>query len=291
MIINKTSYKNIDGILLKNEYIEVIVLPTEGSKIASIKNNKGFEYLYQNPSLDYKKLSLLDDYALRECSGYDDLFPTIDPDIYNGIKYPDHGEVARLSFNYEIKNDKLFLYTKSLLFNYTYKKAISLMNNKIVIEYEIINNDNKKLYCLWAMHCLLNSSNETNIRIENKTPLYLMFDKENEKGNPGDYIDCNGTINIDRSMKNCYKYYYQNKNGRIIYNYDKNNSLSFCFDKDILKETGIWINNGSFNDFYCVGIEPATIGYDSLSNAKKHSEEFYIEPNGKLSFRIEIELN
>ena len=118
MIINKTSYKDIDGILLKNEYIEVIVLPSEGAKIASIKNIKGFEFLYQNPSLDYKKLSFKDDYAIRECSGFDDLFPTIDPDIYKGKKYPDHGEAARLSFEYEINSDKLFLYTKSILFNY-----------------------------------------------------------------------------------------------------------------------------------------------------------------------------
>ncbi len=298
IIIKETYYKDVKAIKISNDLIEAIILPSEGAKIAYIKNKDGFKYLYQNPGINYKRMGLYDDFAAKECSGFDDMFPTIDEDYISigatkGKKYIDHGEVSRLSFDYKIDNDKIILNADSKLYNYSYQKTITIKENRLIIDYEITNNNDDRLYCLWAMHCLLNSSNNSYIKTNNTSPFYLMFDGINELGNKGDFIDNKGIVKIhsDIDKKNCYKLYYKNEVGCIDYYYDNNNTISFIFDSNILKETGLWINNGLFNNFYCVGIEPATVGYDSLSNAKKFNQESFIEGNNTLSFKIEIEIN
>ena len=103
MIITKSNYKNVFALKLETEYYTALVLPNEGGKIASFfDKRKGKEYLLQNPSKRYLHVGLTDEFEKGECSGFDDMFPTIDPVTVGGKEYPDHGEVCRVPFSYEI---------------------------------------------------------------------------------------------------------------------------------------------------------------------------------------------
>ena len=91
------------------------------------------------------------------------MFPTIDPvTVKDGSRkgsfYNDHGEVCRLSFDYEIKDNALFLTTTSKNLNYTFEKVITESDGDLIINYTIKNLSSDSFRCLWAGHCLVDIS-------------------------------------------------------------------------------------------------------------------------------------
>lgn len=163
MQIRKSKYKNIFAIDINTDKYVLKVLPSEGGKIASFITKKdAFEFLIQNPCKTYKKLYANGDFVMSECSGFDDMFPTIDAvgfvdDSGRKLHYLDHGEVCRGNFEYFILSDTLKMRYVSKKFNYEYIKIIREdENGRIEIKYEIINRSEVSLDVLWAGHCLVN---------------------------------------------------------------------------------------------------------------------------------------
>ena len=110
MRIVESKYKNVFALQVETDSYTALVLPSEGGKLASFIDKKtGKEYLLQNPSKEYLHIGKSDNFEQGECSGFDDMFPTIDPVCVNGKEYPDHGEVCRVSFSYSIEGEKLVL--------------------------------------------------------------------------------------------------------------------------------------------------------------------------------------
>lgn len=87
MKINKSFYKDIPSTVLENESLKVQILPEIGAKISSIYSKKhDYEFLVQAPGKKYRKQNYEGTYVLGECSGFDDMFPTIDRCYYG--EYP-----------------------------------------------------------------------------------------------------------------------------------------------------------------------------------------------------------
>ena len=69
--------------------------------MASLKANDGYEFLAQAEGDEYEVFEYNVNYVDSECSGFDDMFPTINPytpaNRENKCKaYPDHGEIFRI---------------------------------------------------------------------------------------------------------------------------------------------------------------------------------------------------
>ena len=158
MKILLTNYKDVFAAELRADKFTALVLPTEGGKIVSYKDCEGEEFLIQNPSPFYNHIGLFDSYVEGECSGFDEMFPTIDELEFisseKKILYPDHGEVCRVPFNYEIINDALVMTFVSVM-GYTYTKTLTEVSGKLFVTCEIKNFTNKDLDALWAGHCLI----------------------------------------------------------------------------------------------------------------------------------------
>ena len=296
-MIKETLYKNVKAIKIYNEFIEATILPKDGGKIASLFSCRNKEYLYQNPSTKYLRLSYDGIFAKAECSGFDDMFPTIDEDFVKlnnmDTKYPEHGEICRLSFDYKIKKDALILSAFSSKFGYRYTKKIFIQNNSIIIDYEIENNNDYDFPCLFGLHLLASSTNKGIIETGCNNECYLMFDNKNQFGNNDSFINqTKELLQTSTSIINCYKIYYLDSNNNYVrYKYGYEKELLLEYDPNIFKNLGLWINNGFFNNMYCVGIEPCTIAFDNISNAKKHQQQFVLKPKEKLNTSIKITLS
>ncbi|MEQ8925870.1 MAG: DUF5107 domain-containing protein, partial [Fulvivirga sp.] len=78
-MITPSKYKDKDSLVLENKMIRAEVLPNPGGKVASFINKEtGYEYMLQRPNKNYKDQSFGGSYIDGECSGFDDMFPTID---------------------------------------------------------------------------------------------------------------------------------------------------------------------------------------------------------------------
>lgn len=295
MKISQSQYKNIFAIRLETEKYVALVLPSEGGKIVSFQDKKrGKEYLLQNSSTEYLHVGLTDDFEKGECSGFDDMFPTIDPVQIDGKYYPDHGEVCRVPFSYEIKDDKLILSYKSLAIGYLYQKVLEEgEHGELCIAYQITNVSDFPLSSLWAGHCL--------IQIEQGGNIVVPF-------NEGDIIDCvyDSQRRLDTwerlqlkkeyittlwtEKKRAIKWYFPEKcqYGFMGYQYPQGDVFMMEFDKNKLPYIGIWIDYGMVNGNVCVGLEPCTLGYDTVINAAQHHQTDVIEPKGIKTFKIKL---
>ncbi len=301
MIIRESSYKDLFAIELETEKYIAKVIPSEGAKLASFKAKKtGREYLLQNQGEKYNTLGLEKDYEKSECSGFDDMFPTIDKITIAGadgkdIFHPDHGEVCRLPFNYKVLDGKLLLFCRSNKLGYEYEKTLSEgADGRITIDYKITNVNNVDMLATWTAHCLINAEigGELILPYDEGQDVDIMADY-NKKLPVGERIafkkELMSTV-CKAGLLEMRKYYFPTKpeNGRISYRYTQGEEFVMEFDEDKLPIVGIWINYGVLNGYYCIGIEPSTSGYDTVIGAKKKGIDCTLKPNQPLEFSINL---
>lgn len=290
MKIFAVKYKGIDGIQVEAKKIKAIFLPSEGGKMASFRTLDGKEYLLQNPSEKFL-LGTDGDFVKTECAGFDDMFPTIDPDG----AYPDHGEICRSAFRSEIFSDRLVLSAQSKKFPYTYKKTITEgQDGEIEINYEILNTSDKPMPALWAAHCLVDSSSggEILLPFKERAPVDLLFDvydKFKRKTIRTELTEEMTKLPKIKERTDCYKLYFPQESTSFHVGFHPTDRLPLVMTVKGLTQIGIWVNEGYFNGVRCVGLEPCSVGYDSVSNAAKYGKIGEIPP--KIPFRFELSLN
>lgn len=288
-MISQTRYKDRPALCVRGARLTATFLPEDGGKLASLRS-ESYEYLQQRAGEQYRRLYPDSDYVGAECSGFDDMFPTIDPYTpqdgpFCGVTYPDHGEVCRYSAQWRIKENTLQFLFDSKRFPIRFSKTISVgEKGGIAVEYDIKNKGNAAFPCLWAGHLMLNASPDARIvtPFSPEAPIRTMFGKQ---------------LSRDRTLPQrpdgeSYKFYYTNPlpEGFCGYRYADGKTLVLRFPKETVKYLGIWINNGSFEEMYNVALEPCTAPYDRPDAAEQSNCACEIAPNSSLHFCLTLDL-
>ena len=301
MIIQETLYKDVPAFALTTATMRAVAVPVQGGKIVSLQSRKSSkEYLLQNPSKQFLRMGISDDFEARECAGFDDMFPTIDPVrvcTNDGVwlDYPDHGEVCRLPFAPHTGRVSLTFRTQSSALGYTYEKTFTEdADGGLRITYRIQNVAPRDLDALWAAHFLLN--------IEKGGKLLLPF----EEGEPTDVVaDRSGKIAVGTRVPLCQallpgewqtdnptsrKLYFPRRvpEGFVGYRAPDGEELLLEFDQIQLPYLGLWINLGDLHGDYCVGLEPASVGYDTVKNAEAYGQKDVLVRGGCKEFFIKL---
>ncbi len=308
-MIFETEFKNCKAVQLENENLRVVVLPYLGGKIASLyKKDKDFELVYQNKEEVYRKAKVYDNFAEFDASGLDDAFPSIDEGIVkfknNEILYPDHGEIWTGTFDFNIVGDTVELYFTSTILSYDYKKIISLNENLLEINYEIVNTGKENLPCIWAAHYLVNCHEDMELILPKSTDSVMNVCKSKYLGEIGDLHsypitkDCYGNeYRLDKIFPhnaNKYEKYYicnpisEGKCG--IYYPHKDVAYLLHFDKEKLPYIGFWVTEGGFRGDYNCALEPSNGFYDSIDRARLEGKLHELRVGENLNFTIGIEL-
>ena len=300
MKIAKSKYKNVKAIRLETQKYVILVLPTNGGKIASFKNKQTKkEYLLQNPSKKYLCLGKKDGFEKKDCSGFDDMFPTIDEDLQlNGLgkplKYLDHGEICRSRFKSFIEKDKLVLKFVSKNIGYEYKKTfLEEPNGSLRIEYEITNASKTSLNVLWAGHCLLPIEKGSKLipPFSFGEDLDVVYSSSKEYVEPyKTQYDANVFFFNDFKKNESVKYYFTNKckTNKFVYAYSNKDRFVLEFDSKTLSYVGVWVDFGVVNGSKCIGLEPCSAGYDTVKNASLHGHKTLLKNGEKLTFYLSL---
>lgn len=293
-MIYQTKYKDREAIAVETACLTLLILPQDGAKLASLKRKADEkELLVTKPGGNYNVLSYDGSYVESECSGFDDMFPTVDPEMVGGISYPDHGECCRLPYMATIAKDLLLLRAESKLFSATYEKRIYVDGvDTIHLDYRIENRTKSPLPFLWAGHIML--AGEDGMRVltpfTESTPIEMMF---------VDPITASAdALPYDKLMKHepgsgaAYKFYYLSpmSTGEFGVSYPDGWKLLFTVDPKKLPYLGLWLNNGKFQGEYSITPEPCTIPFDSTGRAAARGLRSEIPANTVFSFDIQIQL-
>lgn len=298
MKITQSKYKNVFALRLETEKYVALVLPSEGGKIASFQDKaNGKEYLLQNTSPTYLHIGMTDDFEKGECSGFDDMFPTIDAVTVDGNDYPDHGEVCRVPFSYQIHGETLLLYYRSQTLGYDYKKRFAEdENGKLRVFYEIENLTEHDLDVLWAGHCLvpIEKGGCVLVPFEEGIPVDIVYDSRNQiqkdkrVAYQSEYLR---TDWADGTLKAQKLYFFQKcAKGYVGYQYPQGDTFVLEFDEKQLPYLGIWLDYGTVNGNFCVGLEPCTVGYDTVVNAEKYGQKRIIRASEVIKLHIALSI-
>lgn len=282
-MIKNTFYKDRPAVEISCDEFSAVVLPLDGAKMASFKTKNGEELLAQATEDKYKRLSLETDYEKSECSAFDDMFPTIDPCVINGLKYLDHGEVCRREHNMEISDNAVTFSCNLPTLNIFYKKTTYAKNGALYVKYTIQNNNDFDFPYVWAGHIMFKGEKGayavSNFPIDAKKTFL--------SGNP----DKNAPHILPDIGNKHYKYYYNQslsplKCGMV---YPKSQTeVTVEFDNDTVKYLGFWVNPGDLNGMYNLAVEPCTALFDDPINAEKANAASYIKAHSKAEFTLKM---
>ena len=285
-MIFETNYKNRPAVAISNDILAAVFLPFDGAKMASLKTADGIEMLEQAKGKEYKRLFIDTDYAAAECSGFDDMFPTIDPCVIGNFEYPDHGEACRIEHKYAVAENSISFEAQIKSVNAEIHKKIYTFGDVLNIDYVIKNRNPFDLPYIWAGHMMF--SGEKGAYVTENFPegiqKTVMFGKAPEEMNIlGEYSPAGES----------YKYYYNDENNAlecgIVYPEWKK-QLMLSFDGKAVKYLGIWMNSGSFKKMYNIALEPCTAPFDSPVNALRDGKSSVIPPKGSVSFTVKLKI-
>ena len=295
MICNGT-YKDRPAVIAECGCLTAVFLPEDGGKMASLRvRNSGKELLAVKNNPSYKVLSYDGIYIDSECSGFDDMFPTVDPytpveGSLAGIPYPDHGECCRLPYTTEIAEDRVTLKTVSACFPITYEKTvIPTEDGGMDIVYTVRNNSDSPFPYLWAGHIMLQG--EDGIRVftpfAEDTPTEIMFATT---GADRETLPKDRLMGYEPGVGAAYKFYYlaPMQEGRFGLVYPAGSRLTFTLDEQKLPYLGLWFNNGEFQDLYSITPEPCTVPFDAPDRAAKRGLTSIIPPKDIFTFTLHI---
>lgn len=283
-MIQKTTYKDRPAYQVTGERLTAVFLPEDGGKMASLKNGDR-ELLAQAPGEHYLRLLPDGEYVPSECSGFDDMFPTIDPyapsnGMYRGKTYPDHGEVCRYPMDVKVHPESLEFLFDSKLFAIRYGKRISCAEDGIAIEYTIENKGEEAFPYIWAAHCMLQAYPDAEILFPYgaDAPIRTMFGKQLSRTQTEPCSDDGES----------YKYYFTERiaEGWCGYRYGDGKTLMLQYSPEVIRYLGVWINNGSFKRMYNIALEPCTAPYDKPDSAMESGYCSILQPGEVLQFRL-----
>jgi len=307
--IKKTYYKDIEALSIESSSLKAMFTADPGGKMVSLYNkNKKREYLVQRSGNQFKQQPYDGIYVNGECSGFDDMFPTIDECFYErypwkGIRVPDHGEVWSLKWHYRIDNQSIIMSVHGIRLPYLLEKEVLFIkDNTIRIKYRLKNLSPFEMDFLWAAHIMLNIEPDDKILLPDKVEsVNTILSKSGRMGNYGDtvkwpeFISKDGKIHradIVRGYEtdDMEKYYIK---GKLTEGYCgiKNNDgsiLGIGFPVDKVPYLGILLNEGAWEGIHNIFIEPCSATFDRIDMSRLRGESSKIGSNTEYRWHLDF---
>jgi hypothetical protein len=286
-------YKDQDAVTIESDSLQAQFLPSIGAKMCSLVYKRlGLELLVQRPGSEYLLQPYAGNYVAGECSGFDDMFPTIDECHYEaypwkGTPLPDHGEVWSIPWDHQVADEAIHFSVHGVRFPYHLEKWVRCgADDKLSIQYRLTNLSAFDFSFMWAAHTMfyLEEGCELALPPAVKTVVSTL----SYSGDLGRYGDefpwpsfaINGRrrdlrILRPRSAKDAEKYYIKGKmpEGWCALRYPRRGfTLAISFPADKVPYLAILPNEGGWQDLYNIFIEPCTASFDRIDVARLRNE-------------------
>lgn len=308
-MISEGRYKNQKAIIVENENLSMSFLPDTGANLASVVlKEENFEFMVQRPEREYRRVEFGGDYVEAECSGMDDMFPTIDRCYYerfpwSGTELADHGEVWNLAADVNVKGDDRVDFTfHGVRLPYVFHKNVSIIEkNTVRIDYSAENNTDFEMDFLWAGHTMLQAEPGTRVIVpEDCICAQAVFTDSGRIGAYGEefdypvYREKDGSLRdmsvMGERQKDSEKYYLKYPLTEGMCGIERTNGRSFTyrFPADRVPYLGLLQNFGGFREMYNMFLEPCTSPFDRPDVARLMKKNCVIPPRSAYDWYLEI---
>ncbi len=289
-----SQYKDQPAVTIETEQVTAQFLPHIGAKLCSlVYRPAGRELLVQRPGAAYRVAPYDGDYVGQgECSGLDDMFPTIDRCYYAGYPWqgtpvPDHGEVWSLPWSHRVEDDgRLYFGVHGVRFPYRLEKWASFGGEaSLRLDYRLTNLAPFDLDCLWAAHPMFNLEEGAELILpQGVERAVTIFCYSGSLGGYGHEFTWPCTTDREgqprdlrrmrpKAARDAYKYFVKDPmpEGWCALTYPASNfTLALGFPLAQVPYLGILPNEGGWQDLYNIFLEPATAPYDRPDVARLH---------------------
>lgn len=303
-------YKDQPAITVESETMMAQFLPGMGAKLASlVYKPRALELMVQAPGEQYLLQPFDGDYGAGECSGFDDMFPTIDLCYYDrapwhGTKMADHGEVWSLPWQHRVEGEKLHLAVHGVRFPYRLEKEICFPQDSVLrLDYRLTNLSPFAFDFVWAAHMMINIEEGTELVLpEGVESIAGTFSLSGNFGAYGDEFRWPvGTLPdgsqkdfrrlLPASARAAYKYYAKDRLPAGWCGLDFHRSgfaLGLSFPVERVPYLGVLPNEGGWRDYYNIFLEPCTASFDRPDAARYRGQASTVEGHGVYEWHLEI---
>ena len=269
--------------VLRNEAIELALVPALGAKVISLRNLvTGYEWMWHPPAgmrLFHNRPG--DDFGASTLIGWDECIPTIAPCIWKGRVLPDHGEAWTVPWNLDPEAfDRGVLKTSlSLAVSpFRFERCIELRGNEIYLNYQLENLSNEPEEFLWAIHPLLPASDGIRLQLTHETRNVLTGEE---------WVTA---LNFGAGKPACVKIFAGPlREGRAgVLDTIARDHLRFEWDTSSNQTLGLWLSRGGWNGCHHLALEPCNGAPDSLAEAAQAGRCGIIPPKEKQSWKIKL---
>lgn len=309
--IYPSQYKDQNAISIESSLILAQFLPGIGAKLSSlVYKPRNLELLVHRPDPKYRIAPYDGDYVAQgECSGLDDMFPSIDRCYYErfpwqGTLIPDHGEVWSLPWECRIESDRLHFSVHGVRFPYQLEKWVSLRDEGALhIDYRVTNLSGFDFDFLWAAHPMFVLEEGAQVRLPGGVHhIVTAFSATGSMGKYGEVLDWpdatlpgGQTLDLSRmrpaSVRQASKYYIKGKlpEGWCTLTYPKSMlDLTLSFPVESVPYLSLLPNEGGWQDLYMIFIEPATASFDRIDAARLRGEYSTVKAHSTYAWYLEL---
>lgn len=304
-----SQYKDQAAVTVESDVITAQFLPSIGAKMASLLYKPlGRELLVQRPNQTYLLQPFDGDYVAGECSGFDDMFPTIDACYYDrypwaGTRMADHGEVWSLPWEHAVQGDRLYFSVYGVRFPYWLEKWVSFAAEAVLrIDYRLTNLSPFDFDFLWAAHTMVNLEDEVELALPDGVQSVvntLSFSGAATYGDELTWPVCtlrDGTrrdlrILRPKSARDAEKYFIKGRlpEGWCGLKYHRSNfSLVLSFPVDRVPYLGVLPNEGGWQDLYNIFLEPGTAAFDRPDVARCRNQVATLKGRATYEWHLNI---
>ncbi len=311
MKIYPSRYKDQPAVTLESEVVRAQFLPHIGSKMCSlIYKPRNVELMVQTPGDQYRMQPYDGVYEAGECSGFDEMFPTIDTCFFEhypwqGSKIPDHGEVWSLPWEHRVEDQTLYFGVHGVRFPYKLEKWVSMTDDSIIrIDYLLTNLSDFDFAFLWSAHTMINLEEGVELVLPPEARRIVSIFQLNGIGEYGEeqdwpiFSDGQGK-QIDRarlqpqSTRRAEKYYIKGKlsSGWCALKYHRSQfGLALSFPAATVPYLAVLSNEGGWRDIYNIFLEPATATFDRPDVARLHQQASILKARSTYRWHLNVSL-
>jgi galactose mutarotase-like enzyme len=148
----------MDIVRLENGLLSVAVAPSVGGRVVSLLHKRsGHEFLWRNPTLPLRRVPPGTAYDPEFYGGIDEQIPCDGPETFDGVAYPDHGELWTQSLAVRKEGEALVLSGDLPLLGFHYERRMELVPDapELRVSYRIENRSGRPRSFLWKLHAAL----------------------------------------------------------------------------------------------------------------------------------------
>ncbi len=310
--ITPSRYKDQPAITLATQSVQAQFLPSIGGKLCALTSlDHNFDVLVHRPGDAYRMQQYDGVYVDGECSGFDDMFPTIDVchcenAPWQGTRLPDHGEVWSLPWQHSIDGERLRMSVHGVRLPYRLDKTAHFADARTLrIDYTLTNLSPFPFDFLWAAHPMLMLDEDSRLLLPDETRhIATVFSSNGELGGYGDTFDWpmaatpSGQARdlsrmAPRGTGRAAKYYVKGAlpEGWCALTYPSRKlMLEMSFPVDKVPYLGVLPNASGWAGLYNIFLEPATASFDRPDAARLRGECSRLPGNAVYTWHLAFSL-